>query len=113
MAKLRADRRRRVFATLDDQGLDALVLGRPSNVAYASGARTLWHAGTRPFGPACVVVAATGRVHLAAYTDHGVPPEIPREDLLGMTWNPSTRVEALAAIPGLDVARRVGTDGFS
>jgi len=40
--------------------LDILVLGRQANIRYVTGAPQLWIAGTRPFGPMCVVVRATG-----------------------------------------------------
>ena len=110
---LRAARRARVFAAMDLAGLDALVLGRRDDVAYATGARALWTAGTRPFGPACVLVAAGGTTHMLSPWDAGVPPEIPFEHLFGVTWNPAVMYGALAAVPGLPDARRVGVDAWS
>jgi Xaa-Pro aminopeptidase len=110
---LRADRRRRLFAAMGVAGLDALVLGRPAEVAFASGARQLWTAGTRPFGPACVAVRATGRVHLLSVSDSDVPPEVGHDDLYGLSWNPVNIAAALAAIPGLRDAARVGTTSSS
>jgi Xaa-Pro aminopeptidase len=95
------------------EGMDALVLGRPANVRYASGARQLWRAGSAPFGPASVVVRETRRVHLLSVWDEGVPPEIDHEDLYPLTWNPANLLAALKAIPGLAAARRVGTDGLT
>jgi len=112
-ADLRAARRARVFAAMDDSGLDVLVLGRRDDVAYASGARALWTAGTRPFGPACVLAGATGATHLLSTWDAGVPPEIPFDHLFGVTWNPAVMAEALRAVPGLAEARRVGVDAWS
>ena len=112
-ASLRAARRGRVVAAMDAAGLDVLVLGRRDDVAYATGARTLWTAGTRPFGPACVVVGATQATHLLSTWDAGVPPEIPFERLFGVTWNPAVMAEALRAVPGLPEARRVGVDAWS
>ncbi len=111
--RLRRARRRRVFDAMAAGALDALVLGRPPNVRYASGARQLWRAGSAPFAPVCVVVGETGRVHLLSVWDEGVPPEIDREDLYPLTWNPATLLAALQAIPGLAGARRVGTDGLT
>jgi Xaa-Pro aminopeptidase len=108
-ADLRADRRRRLFAAMADHDLDALVLSRPAEVAFATGARQLWTAGTRPFGPACVVVRATGRTHLLSVSDADVPPEVGHADLYGLSWNPANVAAALASIPGLRDARRVGT----
>jgi Xaa-Pro aminopeptidase len=96
-----------------DADLDVLVLGRPSNIQYASGARQLWAAGLRPFAPACVVVRETGRVHLMSTWDEGVPAEIRPEDLFGMSWNPAILISRLQAIPGFAGARRVATDGLS
>src|SRR5437879_3648804 len=41
------------------------------------------------------------------------PPEIGRDDLHGLCWNPVNLATALAAIPGLRESRRVGTDGLT
>ena len=43
------ERRARCLAQMDEHGIDVLVLGREANVRFASGARRLWTAGTRPF----------------------------------------------------------------
>jgi Xaa-Pro aminopeptidase len=112
-ADLRAARRQRVFDAMDAAGLDALVLGRRDSVAYATGVRSLWTAGTRLFGPACVLVAARRSVHLLSTWDEGVPPEVPFEHLYGVTWNPAVMAGSLAAVPGLPEARRIGVDGLS
>jgi Xaa-Pro dipeptidase len=108
-ADVRADRRRRLFAAMADHDLDALVLGRPAEVAFATGARQLWTAGTRPFGPACVAVRATGRTHLLSVSDAEVPPEVGHDDLYGLSWNPANVAAKLASIPRLPESRRVGT----
>jgi Xaa-Pro aminopeptidase len=110
---VRADRRRRLFAAMADHDLDALVLGRPAEVVFATGARQLWTAGSRPFGPACVAVRATGRTHLLSTWDHDVPPEVGHDDLFGLSWNPANIAASLAAIPGLRDAARVGTTSSS
>jgi Xaa-Pro aminopeptidase len=112
-ARLRAERRHRLLGAMAAQGVDVAVLGRPASVLFASGARQLWTAGARPFGPACVVVGATGRVHLLSTWDEGVPPEIGHDDLFGLSWNPTVIASRLAAIPGLAGAVRIATDGFS
>lgn len=112
-ARLRSERRRRLLDAMATAGLDALVLGRPADVAYASGARQLWTAGSRPFGPSCVVVAATGRVHLLSTWDEGVPADIGHDELYGLSWNPERLSAAVAGIPGLGDARRVGTDSLA
>ena len=110
-AGLRESRRRRLFDAMSAAGLDVLLLGRAANIQFASGARQLWTAGLRPFGPGCIVVAGTGRVHLLSTWDEGVPDEIRHDDLFGLTWNPANLVTRVGAVPGLHGARRVGTDG--
>lgn len=110
---LRADRRRRLLDAMADHDLDVLVLGRPADIAFASGARQLWTSGSRPFGPACVVVRETGRVHLLSVSDDGVPPEVSHDDLYGLSWNPANLTASLARIPGVHDARRVGTASSS
>ena len=111
--RLRLERRRRLLAAMESAGLDVLVLGRPNDVRYAAGARTLWRTGANPFAPMCVVVARTGRVHLLSTWDDGIPPEIGHDDLYGLFWNPAHLIAALAGIPGLTEARRVGTDSLT
>jgi Xaa-Pro aminopeptidase len=60
-----------------------------------------------------VLVAATRSTHLLSTWDAGVPPEIPAENLYGLTWNPAVMAASLAAIPGLAGARRLGVDALS
>jgi Xaa-Pro dipeptidase len=93
--------------------LDVLVLGRQANVRYVSGAPQLWVAGTRPFGPTCVLMRATGAVHLLSTWDEGIPDDIPHENLYGISWNPKNTMAALQRIDGASAARRVGTDALS
>lgn len=93
--------------------LDILVLGRQANVRYVSGTPQLWVAGTRPFGPTCVLVRATGAVHLLSTWDEGVPHDIPHDNLYGISWNPVNTIAALRRIEGAATARRVGTDALS
>lgn len=109
--RLRSDRRAKVFAGMAVHGLDALILGGAGNVHYVTGARVLGRAGVLPFAPVCVVVRSTGRVHLLSTWDEGVPPEIEREDLYPLQWNPRNLMDSVAAVPGLRESRRVGTDG--
>jgi Xaa-Pro aminopeptidase len=113
LAELRAERRRRLFDAMADHGVDALLLGRPGNVNFAAGARQLWTAGARPPGPGCVVVAATGKVHLLSTWDEGVPPEIEHDQLFGLKWDAANLIPAIAAAPGLAAARRVGSDSYT
>jgi len=111
--RLRRERRARLADAMAEAGLDVLVLGRPANITYASGARQLWTAGARPFGPGALVMAGSGRVHLLSTWDDGVPEEIGHDQLFGLSWNPARIAANLAAIPGLASATRIGTDGWS
>ncbi|MGH9229211.1 MAG: aminopeptidase P family N-terminal domain-containing protein [Acidimicrobiales bacterium] len=113
MTELRAARRDRVFDAMATAGLDVLVLGRRDSVAYATGARSLWTAGTRPFGPACVLVEAARSLHLLSSWDEGVPPEVPFEHLYGVTWNGAILAGALVGIPGLATATEIGVEALS
>lgn len=110
---LRCGRRERALAQMAAHDLDVLVLGRQANVRYVSGAPQLWVAGTRPFGPTCVLVRETGAVHLLSTWDEGVPDDIPHENLYGISWNPVNTISALKRIHGAATARRVGTDALS
>ncbi len=110
---LRSGRRQRALDQMAAHDLDVLVLGRQANVRYVSGTPQLWVAGTRPFGPTCVLVRATGAVHLLSTWDEGVPDDIPHANLYGISWNPANTMAALRRIDGAATARRVGTDALS
>ncbi|WP_068183977.1 M24 family metallopeptidase [Mycobacterium sp. UM_CSW] len=111
--RLRTGRRERALAEMDAHDLDILVLGRQSNIRYVTGAPQLWIAGTRPFGPMCVVVRATGDIYLNSTDDEGVPEEIGHDHLYGLAWNPMTLIDVLKKIDGAEAARRVGTDAIT
>ena len=110
---LRCGRRQRALDQMAAHDLDVLVLGRQANVRYVTGAPQLWVAGTRPFGPTCVLVRATGDIHLLSTWDEGVPDDIPHENLYGIAWNPVNTIAVLQRIDGAATARRVGTDALS
>ena len=110
---LRRARRRRALAAMADHDLDVLVLGRVANMRYVSGVPLLWNAGTRPFGPGCVLVRATEEVYLLSTWDEGVPEEIPHDHLYGITWNPMNLVTLLQGIAADVEPARVGTDAMS
>jgi len=110
---LRSGRRERALAQMDEHGLDILVLGRQANIRYVTGAPQLWIAGTRPFGPMCVLVRATGDIYLNSTDDEGVPEEIDHDHLYGLAWNPMTLIDVLRKIDGAEAARRVGTDAIT
>ncbi|MGE4365580.1 MAG: aminopeptidase P family N-terminal domain-containing protein, partial [Mycolicibacterium sp.] len=110
---LRFSRRERALAQMEAHDLDMLVLGRQANVRYISGAPQLWVVGTRPFGPICEFVRATGAIHLNSTWDEGIPEEIPHQNLYGFAWNPMTLVGILQSIKGADTVRRVGTDALT
>jgi Xaa-Pro dipeptidase len=111
--ELRTGRRARAMAQMEAFDLDVLVLGRQANVRYVTGAPQLWVAGTRPFAPICVVVRATGEIHLNSSWDEGMPEEIDHDHLYGLAWNPMTLIEVLKNIDGAATAGRVGTDALS
>jgi Xaa-Pro aminopeptidase len=111
--RMRAVRRSRCLEAMERHGLDLLLLGREANARYVSGARRLWTAGTRPFAPGCVVVRGTGDVHLLSTWDDGIPAEIPRENLFGVTWNPLNLVTAVRAAAGAAPTRRIGVDAMT
>jgi Xaa-Pro aminopeptidase len=110
---LRLGRRERALAQMKAHDLDVLVLGRTANVRYVTGTPTLWTAGTSSFGPACMLVRSTGSIHLLSTWDEGIPEDIPRENLFGLTWNPMNTIEVLRRVEGTAGARRVGTDAMS
>jgi Xaa-Pro dipeptidase len=110
---LRFGRRERALAQMKAHDLDVLVLGRTANVRYVTGAPTIWTAGTSSFGPACMLVRSTGSIHLMSTWDEGIPEDIPRENLFGLTWNPMKTMEVLRRVEGTAGARRVGTDAMS
>ena len=110
---MNAERRARALAAMTDAGVDALILGREANARYVSGARRLWLAGARAFAPGCVLVAATGAVHLLNSSDDGVPSDVAFEHLYAITWNPANLMARLARIPELTAARRIGVDSLT
>ncbi len=94
---LRTGRRERALAQMEAHDLDILVLGRQANVRYVTGAPQLWVAGTRPFAPICVLVRATGEIHLNSSWDEGIPEEIGHDHLYGLAWNPMTNYRGAAS----------------
>lgn len=110
---LRYGRRERAFAEMEAHDIDVLVLGRVANMRYVSGVPMLWNAGTRPFGPGCIAVRETGDIFLLSTWDEGIPEEIPRDHLFGITWNPMNYVKVLKRVADEAQPRRVGTDAMS
>jgi Xaa-Pro aminopeptidase len=111
-AGLRAARRARVLAEMEHAGIDILITGREPNARYVAGAPRLWLAGSRPFGPGCVIDRATGLVHLASTWDEGIPDDIPHENLHGITFNRANTLDWLSKVEGAETARTVATDGL-
>ena len=56
------------LSVMETEGVDAVLLGREANARAIAGTARLWLAGTRAFAPSCVVVRATGAVHVLAIT---------------------------------------------
>src|SRR4051794_29753395 len=110
---LRLGRRDRALAEMDEAGVDILVLGREGNARYVSGAPRLWTAGSRAFGPGCVLVRETGAVHLLSTWDEGIPDEIPHANLYGISFNAMSFLKVLQGIEGASAARRVATDALT
>ncbi len=106
-------RRARVLAEMEAADIDVLVVGREGNARYVSGAPRLWTAGSRAFGPGCVLVRATGSVHLLSTWDEGIPEDIPHENLYGISFNAMNFVKALQRIEGAATARTVATDSMT
>src|ERR1700722_20618775 len=98
---------------MESEGIDLLVLGREGNARYLSGAPRLWTAGSRAFGPGCVLEQATGSVYLLSTWDEGIPDDIPHEHLYGISFNAGNFVKALRKIDGAATARIVATDSLS
>ncbi len=95
-------------------GTDALMLGRPGNARWVTGADTLWLSGSRGFAPSCVVVREPSSVHLLSVTDDGVPADVvPPANLFPISWNPMNLMARLAAVPGLPDAARIGVDSIT
>lgn len=112
-AALRLARRARVLGEMEAAGVDILVLGREANARYVSGAPRLWTAGSRAFGPGCVVVRETGAVHLLSTWDEGIPEDIPRERLYGISFNAANFLRVLRGVDGASTARVVATDALT
>jgi Xaa-Pro aminopeptidase len=111
-AVLRSARRARVLAEMEAADVDILITGREANARYIAGVPRLWLAGSRPFGPGCLLVRASGAIHLVSTWDEGVPDDIPRENLHGITFNAMNVLKMLQGIEGAATARTVATDGL-
>jgi Xaa-Pro dipeptidase len=110
---LRLARRARVLAEMEAADIDLLVVGREGNARYVSGAPRLWTAGSRAFGPGCVLVRATGSIHLLSTWDEGIPDDIPHENLYGISFNATSFLKVLQGIDGAATARTVATDALT
>jgi Xaa-Pro aminopeptidase len=111
-AALRKVRRERVLAEMAADGIDILITGRESNARYIAGVPRLWLAGSRPFGPGCILVGETGAIHLVSTWDEGVPDDIPHENLHGITFNGANTLKMLQGVAGASTAQTVATDGL-
>jgi Xaa-Pro aminopeptidase len=95
-----------------DAGVDILITGREPNARYIAGVPRLWLAGSRPFGPGCVLSRETGAIHLVSTWDEGVPDDIPHENLHGITFNGQNTLAWLSKVDGAATAKTVATDGL-
>lgn len=112
-AALRLARRTRLLDEMEATDVDLLIVGREGNARYVSGAPRLWTAGSRAFGPGCVLVRASGAVHLLSTWDEGIPDDIPHENLYGISFNAATFLKVLQGIEGAATARTVATDALT
>jgi Xaa-Pro aminopeptidase len=112
-AALRVARRERVLAEMERGRVDVLVVGREGNARYVSGAPRLWTAGSRAFGPGCLLVRSSGAVHLLSTWDEGVPDEIPHERLYGISFNSTNFLKVLQGVDGAATVARVATDALT
>lgn len=112
-AVLRLARRSRVLAEMEAADIDVFVVGREGNARYVSGAPRLWTAGSRAFGPGCVLVRASGSVHLLSTWDEGIPDDIPHENLYGISFNAGNFLKVLQGIEGAATVRTVATDAMT
>jgi Xaa-Pro aminopeptidase len=110
-AELRAARRERVLAEMELADVDILITGREPNARYVAGVPRLWIAGSRPFGPGCLMTRS-GAIHLVSTWDEGVPDDIPHENLHGITFNGANTLAWLQQVEGAASARVVATDGL-
>jgi Xaa-Pro aminopeptidase len=60
-----------------------------------------------------VLVGGTGSVHLLSTWDEGIPDDIPRENLYGISFNAMNFVKALQGIEGAGTVRTVATDALT
>src|SRR4051812_26029407 len=97
---------------MEAAGIDILLTGREANARYIAGVPRLWLAGSRPFGPGCILVRASGAIHLVSTWDEGVPDDIPHENLHGITFNAKNTLAMLTGIEGAAAARTIATDGL-
>jgi Xaa-Pro aminopeptidase len=97
---------------MDAANIDILITGRESNARYIAGVPRLWLAGSRPFGPGCILERASRSIHLVSTWDEGVPDDIPHENLHGITFNSANTLKMLQGIEGAATARIVATDGL-
>jgi Xaa-Pro aminopeptidase len=111
--RLRRERRERVIDAMREHDVDVLIFGREPNAQYAAGVRRLHLAGTRPWGPGCVVLRDPEEVHVMSVWDDGIPPEIPHDHLYGIGWNPMNLLASVQKIEGVSSARRIGVDYMS
>jgi Xaa-Pro aminopeptidase len=97
---------------MDAANIDILITGREANARYIAGVPRLWLAGSRPFGPGCILERNSRSIHLVSTWDEGVPDDIPHENLHGITFNSANTLKMLQGIEGAATARTVATDGL-
>lgn len=111
--RMRRERFQRALAAMERHKIDSLILSRPENVRYVSGALSTWRAGRGGFSPSAIVLRDRQELHFFTLWDYGVPESIPRDRL-----HPSS-VDSIQVMDGLRQALgslrkgRIGVDHLS
>jgi Xaa-Pro dipeptidase len=103
----------RARAALAGAGFDALVAGRPANLAYLSGGRRVVVRGSRPFAPVAVLVVGGGRLAVAGFSPGDDPTLGAADACYPQSWDPHRLARSLGALEGLAGARLIGVDGMT
>lgn len=112
--RMRRDRFQRVLDAMERHALDILLVGKPANARYITGANTNTNiAGGRGFSPSVVVLRERKDFHIMTWWDAGVPKSVPRANLFPASWNPANTLQNLKRIIGASQARRIGVDLMS
>ena len=112
--RMRRDRFQHVLEAMERHNLDVLIVGKPANTRYITGANTNTNiAGARGFSPSVIVIRERREFHIMTWWDAGVPPTVPRDHLFPASWNPAHMIENVKKAIGTTKGQRIGTDLMS